>query len=139
MNLYAGFASGILTNYVLSGVWGKPNDMAFGLTTVPPANNSITEVANAGNYSRQRYAANSGATFNWDYPTFLSGIAYNRSPVYFGVASAAWGMVSGAFIADSATYGLGNVLYYCTLSTPKDIQINDQFYIPASGASIRFS
>lgn len=140
MNLYATFASGILNHLVLSGQLNKPSTMAFGLTSVPPTQNSIVEVTNAGAYARQAYAPNAfPSTNNWDFNNILSGIAYNRSQVTFPVATLAWGMVSGAFIADSATYGAGNVLYYTTLTTPKDIGVNDQFYVPASGATIRFS
>lgn len=140
MNMYSTFASGVLNQYVLSGTLNKPATMAFGLTTVAPTLNSITEVANAAGYARQSYGPNTVATTYWDYNIPLTGgFAVNRSPIYFPVCTAAIGMTSGCFIADSASYGAGNILWYATLATPKDLQINDQFYIPASGASIRFS
>lgn len=140
MNIYHTYASGILNHIFLSGTIGKPATIAFGLTSTPPTQNSITEVTNAGAYARQALDPNSfPSTNNWDFPNILSGIVYNRVIVTFPVATAAWGYVSSAFLADSASYGGGNVLFYTTLTTPKDIGVNDQFYVPQSGAQCRFS
>ncbi len=142
MNLYNSSASGLVNHFLGSGVFSKPTGIAFGLTTVPPTNNSITEVANAAAYARQNYGQNT-TTFVavnalWSFPLELSGIAYNNNQVTFPVSTGAQGMVSGAFIADSSAYGGGNFLFYCNLATAKDIQVNDQFYIPISGAQVRF-
>ncbi len=141
MNMFATFASGVLNQYVLSGTLNKPATMAFGLTTVVPTLNQVTEVANVAGYARQSYGPNTVGTTFWDYNIPLTGgFAVNRSPIFFPVLTApGLGMVSGCFIADNAGYGLGNILWYGTLPTPKDLQVSDQFYIPASGASIRFS
>ena len=137
MNMCATFVSGILNQYVLSGTLNKPATMAFGLTTVPPNANSITEVPNTAGYARQSYGPNTVSQTFWDYNIVLTG-AYNRSPISFPPCTAAIGMVSGFFIADSATYGAGSNLWFGTLPTPTDLQINNQLVIPASGALIRF-
>lgn len=142
MNLFNSTASGLITHFLGSGVFVKPSGIAFGLTTTPPTNSSITEVANANAYARQNYGQNTGP-FNavnalWSFPLEGSGIAYNNNQVNFPVSTGAQGMVSGAFISDSSAYGGGNTLFYCTLSAAKDIQLNDQFYIPVSGAQVRF-
>ena len=141
MNMYSTFASGVLNQYVLSGTLNKPAGLYFGLTTVVPTLNSVTEVPNQAGYARQQYGPNTNSTTYWDYNIPLTGgFAVNRSPIYFPVLTApGLGMVSGAFIADSATYGAGNILFYTSLATPKDLEVNDQFYIPQSGVSIRFS
>jgi hypothetical protein len=141
MNIYNTFGSGLIDLVFGSGYHTKPATLAFGLTTTPPTNNSISEVANAAGYARQVLAPNTGAFGpgqNWNFPVVLSGIAYNNPPIYFPISTGSWGNVSGAFIADSASYGAGNILFYCTLSIPKDIELNDQFYIPSSGVSARF-
>ncbi len=140
MNMFATFASGVLNQYVLSGTLNKPAVLAFGLTTIIPTLNQVTEVANVGGYARQVYGPNTVANTFWDYNVPLTGgFAVNRSPITFPIQTVALGMVSGAFIADSASYGAGNILWYGNLPTPKDLGINDAMYIPASGASIRFS
>lgn len=142
MNIYYPYASGLLDLVFGSGFHTKPATLAFGLTTIPPTNTQITEVANANGYARQVLAPNtvpfSGVNANWSYPVLLSGIAYNNSQITFPISLGSWGNISGAFIADSASYGAGNIMFYTTLATPKDIEINDQFYIPVSGAQIRF-
>lgn len=143
MNIYNTYASGILNHIFGTGILSKPATLAFGLTSIPPTNSQVTEVANAGGYARQALTFNSVAfsatNANWSFPTLLSGTVYNNLQITFPIVTSPLGMVSGAFIADNAGYGLGNILFYTSLTTPKDLQLNDQFYIPISGAAIRFS
>lgn len=141
MNLYAATASGLLNHFLGNGTFSKPSGIAFGLTTVPPTNSSITEVANSNGYARQNYGQNVGAfgaVSLWNFPILNSGIAYNTAQITFPVASGPWGMVSGCFITDSSAYGGGNVEFYGNLAVAKDIGVNDQFFVPISGASVRF-
>lgn len=142
MNLFHSSASGLINHFLGSGVFSKPAAIAFALTTFPPTNVSATEVANANGYARQNYGQNStsfgAVNALWSFPLEASGLAYNNNQITFPVATGPWGMVSGAFIVDSASYGAGSDLFYCTLAAPKDIQVNDQFYIPVSGAAVRF-
>ncbi len=109
MNLYNTYASGFVDLVFGSGLHTKPATLAFGLTTVPPTNTSITEVANANSYARQVLAPNSTSfqalTANWSFPILLSGISYNNTQITFPVSTGSWGNVSGAFISDSSAYG----------------------------------
>lgn len=142
MNLFNVTASGLINHFLGNGTFSKPSGIAFGLTTVPPTNSSITEVANANGYARQNYGQNTGSftagNALWSFPVEGSGIAYNNNQINFPVSTGAQGMISGAFISDSSAYGGGNILFYCTLVAAKDIGVNDQFYIPTSGAQVRF-
>lgn len=142
MNLSASTASGLLNHFLGNGTFAKPSGIAFGLTTIPPTNVSITEVPNANAYARQNYGQNPGA-FNagnalWSFPIENSGIGYNNQQITFPVSTGSYGMVSGCFVADSSAYGGGNTLFYGNLAIAKDIEVNDQFYIPISGAQVRF-
>jgi hypothetical protein len=141
MNLFLPTASSLVNHFVGNGTYSKPSGIAFGLTSIPPTNQSISEIANAAGYTRVNYGQNAGA-FGvgglWSFPNLASGIAYNNNQINFPTCTGSWGMVSGAFIADSSAYGGGATLAYCTLATAKDIELNDQFYIPVSGAAVRF-
>jgi hypothetical protein len=145
MNLYYSYASSLLSLVCGTGVEGKPATLAFGLTSVAPTNNSITEVSNVGAYARQALAPNSagvpfsGVNSNWNFPTpIISGICYNNLQITFPVVTASIGMVSGAFIADTTTYNAGRNLFYTTLPIAKDLEVNDQLYLPISGVQLRF-
>jgi hypothetical protein len=136
-NMSAYLASGIMMNFFKgSPAFVFPSTLAFALTSTPPTNTTYVEVPNVGGYARQ--VLNSG-TGNWSFPYPNSGIVYNNPQVTFPIATASWGFVSGCVLVDNATYGSGNMLFYTTLGTPKDIGVNDQFYAPASGITCRIS
>jgi hypothetical protein len=120
----------------------------FGLTTfptVPPATyylclstdaagataakygGTFTEVSNSNAYARVAYT-NSIATTTWATATGTSGTSTTSTKPMGATATAtfptptgSWGTVNGFFITDSATYGAGNVWYYCDLTTPQTI------------------
>ncbi len=143
MNIFNTMASGLVQHILGSGVFSKPTGIAFGLTTVPPTNTSVTEAPNTGGYARVNYGQNT-TSFNavnalWSFPIEGSGIAYNNLPISFPVVvSPGIGMVSGAFMSDSSAYGGGSYLSYCNLPFAKDLQQNDQLVIGVSGAQVRF-
>jgi hypothetical protein len=116
----------------------------FSLTTfptVPPANfflclstdaagataakygGTFTEVTNANSYARLSVTNN--AT-NFPAATGTSGTNTTSTktaagPFTFATPTGSWGTVNGFFIADSGTYGAGNIWYYCDLTTPQTI------------------
>ena len=141
MNLYNTTASGLIQHFFGSGIYSKPATIAIGLTSVPPTNNSITEISNANGYARVNIGQNStafGSNAIWNFPTELSGIVYNNSAISFAQATGGIGWVSGFFVSDSASYGAGNILFYGNLSNPKDLENLDIYTISASGCSGRF-
>ncbi len=114
-----------------------PTGLAFALTSNPPTNTTYSEVTNANGYVRQLLTSGAG---NWSFPYANSGLVFNNPQITFPIAvTADWGWVSGVVVCDNNAYGAGNMLFYTTLSTPKYIGVNDQFYIPQSGASCRIS
>lgn len=90
---------------------------------------SMSEVANAGNYSRQAIslaAASSRRT------TLTSNLAFPQ-------ASAAWGTITHWAIVDSATYGAGNALAHGALLTPKSVVANNTPTVEANSVYVEFS
>lgn len=138
-NLYNTLQSGLMfqifynQRFNFSGGNTSPTGLWIGLTSVPPTNTSITELA-VSNYARQPIATGFAA---WSYTYANSGLVYNNTQVNFPVAAADWGWVSGAFISDAGAGG--NTLFYVNLGTPKIITQNDQFYVPVSGCYVRMS
>lgn len=138
-NLYNTLQSGFMFEIFYNQRWNftggntSPTGLWMGLTSTVPTNISVNELA-VSNYARQPLGTGFAA---WSYPYSNSGLVYNRTQINFPVAAAAWGWVSGAFIADAGAGG--NTLFYVNLSVPKDITQNDQFYIPLSGCYVRMS
>lgn len=133
-NLSNAYQSGLMFQVFFNQSMQPPATIAVALTTVPPNNLTFTEAANAGGYARQTVGLGIN---NWTYQWIGSGVMYNKSTITFPVATADWGWISGAQLVDSATYGAGTGIFYTTLTTPKNITINDQFYIPPSGLFVR--
>lgn len=138
-NLYNTLQSGLMYQifynkpFIYSGGGSSPTGIWVGLTSTPPTNTNISELS-VSNYARQPI----GTGFpTWSYPYANSGMVYNNNSVNFPVAAASWGWVSGAFISDAITNG--NTLFYLTLSVPKEITANDQFFIPQSGCYVRMN
>lgn len=138
-NMAAYLSSGIMMAIFKSPGSITPATLAFALTSTPPTVNSYTEITNANAYARQSLPSGSTGQ-NWSFAYPNSGMVFNNPVVTFPVCTTAdWGWVSGCVLMDSASYGAGNMLFYTTLTTPKYIGVNDQFYIPASGSSSRVS
>lgn len=120
-----------------SGTFTKPTVLAIALCSSVPADvqtgATIPELANTGAYARQ--TLNPSET-NWTDPVGVGGICYNLIRIEFPQATANWGWVSGVAICTSATWGAGQSLVHGQLTTPKNIENTDTFYIPPSGISI---
>jgi hypothetical protein len=79
-----------------------------------------TEVANAAGYERKAVTF-SAATTNTGVTS-----SSNSAEVLFNLATGTWGQIQSIGIWDSATYGLGNLIWYGELTTYKTIEANDQ-------------
>lgn len=116
-----------LFNAVLRNVaFTSPTTVYAGLLTalVDGAAQTWTEVV-GGSYARQSVAMAA--------PT--NGLGSNSADVNFPVASANWGTIVAAFLADAVS--AGNGLYYGTLVASKVINTNDQFKFLAGALSVQ--
>lgn len=109
-----------LLNHILRGAAGgtalaQPANVYCALyTTAPTQAGPGTEIV-GGAYARQPIAFSVPA----------GGSTSNGAQLTFPVATANWGTIVGIGIHDALTNG--NMLYYGTLTTPKQIGIGDQF------------
>jgi hypothetical protein len=81
---------------------------------------TVTECANANNYARKAHAAWVAAS---------GGASSNNGDITFNAPSGSWGLVTAAFLADSATHGAGNILFYENTITEQT---------PTSGDTVKF-
>ena len=138
--LYQPYQSGLMRATFNKQNYPFATGIAIGLAGPPPTVNSVTEVANVGSYVRQAVPQTAAA---WSYPYDSSGVVYNNSQITFPVATSYVGWVSGIFIADSVSYGAGvgattgTILFYGNINPAKEINTNDQLYLPVSGLSCR--
>lgn len=115
-----------LENEVLDHVFGAatytaPATLYFGLstTTITDAGGNITEPS-GGAYAR--VAVTNNAT---NFPAASGGAKSNGTEIVFPVATANWGTITDAFIADAAS--AGNILAAGALTTSKVVNTNDTF------------
>lgn len=87
-------------------------------TVSPTVGGGGTEVT-GGSYARQPII--------WTAP--INGQSSNVADALFPVASAAWGTIVAFGVYDASSGG--NLLYFNTLSTPRNVQINDQVRFPS--------
>lgn len=127
-----------ITSHIFgSGTFTKPTVLAVALCATVPTDaqtgSTIPELANSNGYAR--VTLNPSET-NWTDPVGVGGVCYNLARIDFAAATGNWGWVSGVAICSSATHGAGNVYVHGQLTTPKNIENTDAFYIPVSGVAI---
>jgi hypothetical protein len=110
----------IVLNEALRGInWTPPTTVYLALFTVAPlASGGGTEVS-GGAYTRQP------VTFGIP----VSQTVASTTAVTFPVATASWGTVTSFALFDAPTGG--NMLYFADLSAPRSIGINDQMQFPS--------
>jgi hypothetical protein len=82
---------------------------------------SITEVANSNGYARKLVDVNGGASPTWK--AAVGNLVENLDNIENGPPSGSWGLITALFLADLATHGAGNILFYdnnLTEQTPND-------------------
>jgi len=87
-------------------------------TAAPTVGGGGTEVS-GGSYARQ--------TVVFSAP--VNGQSTNVADVLFPIATVAWGTIVAFGVYDASSGG--NLLYFNNLSTPRNVQINDQVRFPA--------
>lgn len=102
---------------------------ALGLATTTLSDSSAgTEVANSNNYSRLAINAAGGAQPSW---AAASGNSVTNANAWnMPTPSGSWGTVVASFIADSATYGAGNILLYDNGITDQAVASGDTVTYP---------
>lgn len=88
---------------------------------------TVTECADANGYARKTVNPNGGATPTWDLAD-ASEVVDNTHDITQASPSGSWGLITAMFIADSATHGAGNILFY-------DNNLTEQ--TPTSGDTVR--
>lgn len=109
----------VLNHVLRNTTLTSPTTVYVALYTVAPTpSTSGTEVTNVGTaYARQAITFGAPA----------SGVTSNSAPVTFPVATAPYGApIVACAVLDNGTYGLGNILYFGTLGTPKTVGTGDQ-------------
>lgn len=129
----------LLTHVLRTSSFTKPSTVALALVTNPVVASdtgaTITEVANANNYSRRTINPSDS---NWTNPSSTQ-ISSNTNAVSFPEAYGSWGTIVGIAILDSSTHGAGNLLYYGTLSPSQTIVNGDVLTIAAQSLDIAMS
>lgn len=111
-------------------------------SNVPSDSNTganIPELANAGSYARYNIGPLLNATWSEIVQTGAnSGLTQNAGTWNFTQATADWGYVSGVAIVDSGVYGTGNMWFWGTVATPRDVKANDTYSYSAGNFQIAF-
>lgn len=139
MSAMSDFLEANLVNHLFRGVtYNPPTTLALALATAVLVDGNTgslggNEVANTGAYARQ--ALNPSAT-NWADPSTTGGATGNSATVTYPTATANWGTVTDVAILDSATWGVGNLLFYGVLGTSKTVNNGDTFKFNLRGLTV---
>jgi hypothetical protein len=110
-----------LLNHVLRGIpYTPPAAIYVALFTTAPTEVTPGTEVSGGSYARQpvTFTAPSGGT------------CANVADVTFPIATLGWGIVTSFGLFDQGA--AGNLLYYASLTAPRDVLVNDQIRFPAS-------
>lgn len=110
-----------------TGSFTKPTVLAIGLASAAVTDAmtgaTVTELADANGYARQTL---NPLDANWSAPDSTGGVTKNQAAITFGPATGSdWTTATHFFIADSATWGAGNILCYGTLTASKTVAVGD--------------
>lgn len=105
------------------------SDASTGATT--------SELAATNAYARRQVNVNGGSAPTWALAS--GGLVANSAAVDFTTATGAWSAFTAAFVADSATNGAGNVLFYDNSVTPNTVGSGDTVRFTTSNLALRFA
>ena len=138
------YKENVINHLLRTSTFSKPSTVVVGLTgnvltDTEMADVSGQEIANAGSYARVDLGA--PADGDWDAIDYVNGSGHteNTAEIAFPVATASWGWVSGVFLADSTTWGTGNIILKGQLTTPKLVSNGDQLKFNAETMDIYFA
>lgn len=126
------------SNKVLDFLFGNtdlvpPTNYYIGLSTTPiSANGSGITEPSGGGYERISVANN-----KTNFTTSANGYLNNAVQLEFPESTSDWGTITHIFIADQSTSG--NVLYYDTLTTPRQVQTQTSLIFVPNSIQIQLS
>lgn len=114
-----------------TGTFSKPTVLAFALLTTEAIDSDTgqfssgtgVEVVSGSAYSR--FILGPSNTL-WSPPVSGNGETFNGSSVAFNIATGPWGNIVGLTIIDNAVYDTGNMLFFTTVDTPREINTGDK-------------
>jgi hypothetical protein len=99
---------------------------------------AASEVANTNAYARVLVNIAGGAAPKWT--TATTGTLENADAITFTPPTGSWGLVTGMFLVDSATYGAGNILGFDLSSiTDQTPQASDTVQFAATALDLTLS
>jgi len=138
MSAAADYLENALLDHVLRNTaYTSPTTVYVGLATADPSTGSTAENLEAGTLTDEVSA--SGTAYTRKAVTFAAasaGSCTTNANVTFDAATANWGTITHVFIADGATPGAGNVLFYGALDTAKTIESGDTFQITTGNLTV---
>lgn len=127
-------------HFFRTGSFTKPTVLAVGLATAATTDANtgatVTEVANSNAYAR---VTDNPLDANWSAPDSTGGLTDNVAAIVFPTATGSWGTCSHTFIADSATWGAGNILLHGALTASKAVGTNDIIQFAAGALDVTFA
>lgn len=131
----------LVTHIFRTSSFSKPTQLGIALSTatIPDSGTGafgISEVTNANGYYRPNVPP---LDANWANTNGVNGVTSNVSDITFPTATASWGTVTNMAIIDASGYGLGNMLFYGTLTASKAVGTGDTFKFGAGNLTITFA
>lgn len=143
--------SGIIDHFLRGQTLAKPSNLSLALCSGVPVDADIGGVAAGGNagripeiiadaddgggYIRKSLGAPGNTVFSIPSGT-VTPTTTNVDAIEFAQATADWGYISGVAIVDATGWGLGNVLLYGALTTPRIVTNGDIFRFNAGDIDI---
>lgn len=125
MAAFSNYAEDLLVNALLRGIsFTAPATPYVALFVSDPGEGGAGIEVSGGAYTRK------AATFSAP----SNGVTETTADLVFNQATADWGTVGYFAIFDAST--AGNMLFHGALTTPKTIEIDDQFNIPAGNLTV---
>jgi len=128
----ADFLANELLDHVLkNAAYTAPATVYLACFTASPtdAYTAANEVADAGDYARIAIAFDAAATRSTD----------NSADVTFTVATADWTTVTHIGLMDTSAHGVGNMLWWGSLTNSKAIGTGDQLKVSAGDLDVTYS
>jgi len=139
--------SGIIDHFLRGQTLSKPGNLSLALCSGVPVDadiggiaaggnaGRIPEIAVGGGYIRKSLGAPGNTVFSIPSGT-VTPTTTNVDAIEFAQATADWGYISGIAIVDATGWGLGNVLLYGALTTPRIVTNGDIFRFNAGDIDI---
>lgn len=116
-----------------ASTWNPPGTLYLGLSTSTINNDGTGYTEPSSGYGYARVAITNTKSY---WTTAASGVLSNSATITFPQSTNSWGTITYVFIADSATLGSGNILYFDVLSPSRVVQPNTTVLLSAGAVTI---